>query len=99
MPGGYGTDESLPWGSSGDSYTTVAKPTFDVGDYDIDQLYNEFAPNYGNLPDTFDAYSLKTPKDSIKLYKKSKLNLKKKPTLTFKQYFNKQSILFLFPKI
>tara|TARA_R100000781_G_scaffold8064_1_gene7511 strand:+ start:1692 stop:2324 length:633 start_codon:yes stop_codon:yes gene_type:complete len=49
MPGGYGTDESLPWGSSGDSYTTVEKPTFDVGDYDIDQLYNEFAPNYGDL--------------------------------------------------
>jgi len=68
MPGGYGTDESLPWGSSGDSYTTVAKPTFDVGDYDIDQLYNEFAPNYGNLPDTFDVGSLKTPIHNLPFY-------------------------------
>jgi len=66
MPGGYGTDESLPWGSSGDSYTTVAKPTFDVGDYDIDQLYNEFAPGHGNLPDTFGP--TKTPIHNLPFY-------------------------------
>ena len=68
MPGGYGTDESLPWGSSGDSYTTLPRPfdnttqTFDVGNYDIDQLYNEFTPNYGNLPDTYKGPLKNNPK-------------------------------------
>ena len=79
MPGGYGTDESLPWGSSGDNYTTVAKPTFDVGDYDIDQLYNEFAPGHGNLPDTFDAYSLKTPIHNLPFYPQEDLYTTNKP--------------------
>ena len=67
MPGGYGTDESLPWGSSGDNYTP-----FNVGDYDIDQLYNEFAPGHGNLPDTFGP--VKAPIHNLPFYPQKDLH-------------------------
>ena len=38
------------------------KPSFNVGDYDIDQLYNQFTPGYGDVED-FSLYSF-TPNPS-----------------------------------
>jgi len=32
--------------------TTTQPPSFNVGDYDIDQLYNQFTPGYGDVEDS-----------------------------------------------